>query len=164
MPEPDTQELQDIPQDNDDAIREQVEKLEGLPAYELVRQWGSLADVIDDMAQQQGLVEMVLTKQMVKNGAKEIPHATHEVKLKQDPIVDRAALIPLLEMEEIPPEELAKAYTPAGEKVVKTQATWSMTGVKPLMRYGGRVKDIIEGAQSLGPPRLSIKKKKERGL
>jgi hypothetical protein len=166
MPEPDAKELEEIQRadDVDDAIRDQVEKLEGLPAYELVRQWGSYDDLVKDMNLQQGLVEMVLTRQMVANGAKELQHATHEVKLKQAPIVDRAALTPLLEMEEIPPEELAKAYTPPGEKIVKTDAAWSMTGVKPLMKYGGRVKKVIEDAQSLGPPRLVIKKKEERGI
>ena len=166
MSEPNAKELETIQEDVDveDAIREQVAKLETLPDYELVRQWGSLADVIADIAQQQGLVEMVLTRKMIADEATVLAHATHDVELERPPIWDRTALKPLLEMDQITKEELDKAYAPAGEKTIPVEESWNLSYVKPLMKYGGEVKAIIEGAQSPGAPRLKIKKKKVRGI
>ena len=62
----------------------------------------------------------------------------------------------------VPPEELAKGFTPAHEETRVVPDKWNMVKVKPWAKYGTAVALIIEGAAIPGTPRLVIKQKEAK--
>lgn len=59
---------------------------------------------------------------------------------------NKDALKPLLELESIPPDELAKAYTPAHKMSVDVPENWNMTKAKTLTKFGTDVERIFTQA------------------
>jgi len=107
-----------------------------------------------------GRVGLILQQRMEERGATAIPDEHYEVRLKEgSPTWDYGILGQLREI--IPPDELAKGYTPEHEQTVMVPESWNMTKIKPLAKYGNDVATIIERARIPGRARLSIQPKGE---
>ena len=72
---------------------------------------------------------------------------------------DNGKLAALREL--LPPEEIARAYTPAHEETRQVPESWDARVFRSWGKYGKDVAAIIERATIPGAPRLSIKAKKE---
>jgi len=97
-------------------------------------------------------IDCELKEIMDETGATEIKRRGIIVKLEDTKTFDKEMLIPLLEYEEIPPDELDAARTP--EKIIPP--SWNMTKVKPLARYSERVRAVIDSATIAGEPRIRV--------
>ncbi len=112
-------------------------RYEGVPSEELLS-WWSIRDMQrQHIAQEMGPIEYELQRRMEADGASEIPHALVTCVLKpESPSYDLGQLHALAEL--VPPEEFAKGYTPAHEKVVQVPESYNMTKVKPWRKYWQR--------------------------
>lgn len=105
-----------------------------------------------------GRLEHAIVQQMEAEGAKALPHRTHDVKLSYSVRYDNAKLVGLLEL--VPSDELDLAYTPARQETAWVPEKWDMRSVLALTKFGAAIKEVIEGARITGAPRLSIKERK----
>ena len=103
-------------------------------------------------------LELELRQRMEAEGATAIPHPSLLCELQYpSPTYDYGKLRGLAEL--VPPEELAKGFTPAHEETRVVPDKWNMVKIKPLAKYGAAVAEIIEGAAIPRTPRLVIKLK-----
>ena len=79
-------------------------------------------------------VESEIKKRMNQDEAREIRVGQYRVMLKPTIRWNKDALKPLLELESIPSDELAKAYTPAHTETITRDVpeNWNMTKAKTL--------------------------------
>jgi hypothetical protein len=112
-------------------------------------------DVIATLQRERGEKEMELTRRLQERGATRLDHPTLEVQLvTPSPTYDWNTLRRLAAV--VPPEELAKGFTPAHQEVVMIPDKWNLTKIKPLIKYGNAVVEIINAAMIPGTPRLKI--------
>ena len=103
-------------------------------------------------------LELELRQRMEAEGATAIAHPDLLCELQYpSPTYDYGKLRGLAEL--VPPEELAKGFTPAHEETRVVPDKWNMVKIKPLAKYGAAVAEIIEGAAIPRTPRLVIKLK-----
>jgi len=127
---------------------------------ELVRRWGVLDERIRKDTEDRDRLGWAITRSMQEDGATALDHPTHVVELATKNEWDRSKLHPLREL--IPPEVLAKGYTPEHEETVVVAESWNMQQVKTWVKYGNRVQAIIEGAAKPKPPVLAIRPKEPK--
>jgi len=108
--------------------------------------------IIEDERKRLYEIDCELKEIMDESGATEIKRSGIIIKLEDTRTFDKEMLTPLLEYEEIPPDELEAARIP--EKV--TPPSWNMTKVKPLARYSERVRAVIDSATIAGEPRIRV--------
>ena len=104
-----------------------------------------------------GKMEQKIVELMGAHNATVVEHPTQDVKITQQIMWDKSKLFPLREL--VSPGMLAEAYVPAHEETIQVQESWNMTKVKPLTHLGKEVQAVLDAAQYLGAPRLSIKPK-----
>ena len=61
----------------------------------------------------------------------------------------------------VPPDEWAKGFTPGHDETVWVEDKYNLTHIKPLVKYGAAVAQVIADAAIPGTPRLVIVRKKE---
>ena len=127
---------------------------------ELIEAHVTIVKTLDELSKEVHVIEQELFARMTENNATVIDHVTHEATLVRTPQVDRSKLYPLAEI--VPPEVLAKGFTPQHEETTTTIVPdkWNMQQVKTWKKYGKEAQEIIDNATTLGPPRLVIKAKK----
>ena len=115
-----------------------------------------LMDDIERTKRQLWEVERVIHARMIESGATILQQGELKVEIVHGIVWDRDRLIPLLELEEIPPAALAEAYIPAHQETMDVPASWDMTKVKPLASYGDKARAIIDSARRFGDPKLKF--------
>ena len=94
-------------------------------------------------------MKFTLLKRMLKDGGSVIPHPTIECKGKKDNTSwDYALLKPILEEldDKISADEMKLFYIPEHEEVIIVKEKFDMRVGKGFMKFGGKVKQIIENA------------------
>ena len=93
-------------------------------------------------------VESEIKKRMYQDEAREMRVGIYRVMLKPTIRWNKDALKPLLELESIPSDELAKAYTPAHTETITRDVpeNWNMTKAKTLKKFGTEVERIFDRA------------------
>ena len=93
-------------------------------------------------------VESEIKRRMNQDEAREIRVGKYRVMLKPTIRWNKDALKPLLELESIPFDELAKAYTPAHTETITRDVpeNWNMTKAKTLKKFGTEVERIFDRA------------------
>lgn len=119
---------------------------------DLVGEYIARGNIIEDERKRQREIEVELMMRMESTGAKELTVDGHTVRVEMKTEYEKEKLLPLLEYEEIPVQELERARTP--EKVIP--ASWNMTRVKPLGKYSSRVRDLIESCKVFSDPYIKI--------
>ena len=119
---------------------------------DLVGEYIARGKIIYDERKRQREIEIELLLRMESTGAKELTIAGHIVKVETKTEYEKEKLLPLLEYEEIPAQELERARLP--ERVIP--ASWNMTKVKPLGKYSSRVRDLIESCKVFSDPYIKI--------
>ena len=97
-------------------------------------------------------IQVEIKEYMDEVGATELSVEGLKIKLETKTEYQKEMLTPLLEYEEIPPNELDNARTP--EKIIPP--SWNMTKVKALAKYSNRIKDLIDSAKFQSEPVLKI--------
>lgn len=109
-------------------------------------------------------LEFELQKRLEARGAKELAHPELEVKLDiPSPTYDYGKLRRLAEL--VPPDVLLTGYSPEHQEtqVVMVKEKWNMVKVKPWVKYGNEVAEVIEGAKMPGgPARLKIRSRAKK--
>jgi hypothetical protein len=126
------------------------------PMGELLAEYQETQEAIEILRRNLWDVERDIVAQMTEVGATEMrgTHNSNEYVAKLDTRVeyDKDRLNPLLEYDEIPADELSAARI-----LAKTiPATWNMTKVKALAKYGGRVRRLIMDATLTTVPKLKV--------
>ena len=119
---------------------------------DLVGEYIARGKIIYDERKRQREIEIELLLRMESTGAKELTIDGHIVKVETKTEYEKEKLLPLLEYEEIPAQELERARLP--ERVIP--ASWNMTKVKPLGKYSSRVRDLIESCKVFSDPYIKI--------
>ena len=130
---------------------------------ELLDDWHVLAEDINTLKVQQLALEGELFQRMVGRNASAIDHDHVECKLEPQEEVDRAALRGIIELEGIPQDALAEAFTPEHTETVTVPDKWNLTKLKPLQKYNGAVTTIIDSARKQLDPRPVFKLKQKKG-
>ena len=129
---------------------------------------GALAQTLEltraDIAEKKALVtemEAALLARIQETGGSALMDDTWKIALEAgSPTYDLNTLLPLLE--ELPYDDVQKAYTKAGEKITWVDARWSGTQLNRIERaYGGSIAQRIQDARLPGAPRLVVERKKE---
>ena len=119
---------------------------------DLVEEYIARGKIIYDERKRQREIEIELLVRMESTGAKELTVDGHTVRIETKTEYEKEKLLPLLEYEEIPAQELERARLP--ERVIP--ASWNMTKVKPLGKYSSRVRDLIESCKVFSDPYIKI--------
>lgn len=125
---------------------------------ELVNAWATIQEAQEELAKNKYEIELEITRRMTMDGATVLDHPTHDVTLTTTLQYDRNNLHPLREL--VPPDVVAKGYTPEHEVMRTVPESWNMTKVKTWKRYGTDARRIIEEAAFPGQAKLTIKAKK----
>lgn len=103
-------------------------------------------------------IEFELQQRMEAEGIKVLPHESLTCELKTaSPDYEWGKLRAIAE--HVPPEEFAKGFTPAHEETRMVPDRWNMTKIKPLIKYGTIVAEIIESATISKRAKLKIERK-----
>jgi hypothetical protein len=135
----------------------EVGYLAALQEDTLVAMWAGWGADLERIGHLRWEVEKELEARMVHDRATERVVGDYVVEFKPTVEWDHEAFRPLLEVEDIPPEALAKAYMAAHTQTVEVPEKWNATQVKVLRKYGGKALQIIEAAQREGLAKLRIK-------
>ena len=130
---------------------------------ELLDDWHVLAEDISTLRAQMLALEGELFQRMRSRDASAIDHDNVECKLEPQEEVDRAALRGIIELEGIPQDVLAEAFTPEHTETVTVPDKWNLTKLKPLQKYNGAVTTIIDSARQQLDPRPVFKLKQRKG-
>jgi len=133
--------------------------VEDLTIEEVVTEYARIKGQIDGLRDLQNLLEHQIVQAMEADGATILDHPDFNVELSESREWDRSKLSPLAEL--IPPDVLAKSFTPAHQATIDVPDRWDMRQVLALRRRGTRVQEIIDGAQIPGRRRLSVKEKEK---
>lgn len=121
---------------------------------DLVNHYAVLQERIVSIRENLQRTERMIIERMEAEGATVLDIPGHDVTLKRTTQYDRTMLYPLAEL--VPPEALAKAFTPAHEETVHFPDKWDMRKVLALAKYGDAVKALINRASFPGAPSLKI--------
>lgn len=124
---------------------------------ELIDAWANIVATQEALTRERYEIEQELMRRMAADGATILDHPRYDVTLTAKIEYDRGKLHPLREL--VPPEVVAKGYTPEHEETVVVPERWNMTKVKTWAKYGKAAQEIIEAAAFKSAPRLSIKAK-----
>lgn len=111
------------------------------------------------LRQRRYLLEAELQARMEAEGATEIPHETHRVRLVSDtPNYDMGIIVALREL--LTDTDLHAACTPAHTKEISVPEKWNGTRLNSYeLRYGGQVAKVIQQARIPGRSRVQIQAK-----
>ena len=122
---------------------------------------GSLAQVeaeVKDALRRQYDIRSAIEQVMVQAGSMERKGDGWAVTLRSETIWHKELLTPLKEI--VPLNILAEnGFFEEHTKVVPE--SWNMTRIKGLKRHSAEARRIIEGAEEIGPPKLTITLTKE---
>ena len=90
-------------------------------------------------------------------GATVMDHPRYHVEVSRKTEWAKDKLYMLAEF--VPPDALAKAFTPAHEETITVAEKWDVRKVLPLAKYGECAKAIIESARIEGAPKLHVEAK-----
>lgn len=128
----------------------------GIPTRELLDQWETAHRWEQHYLMIRQQIGDEIQRRMEEDGATIIDHPALTCELKfLSPTYDMGKLRAIAEL--VPPEEWAKAFTPAhwGEPTW-IEDKYNMTKIKPLDKYGAAVAQIIEAAKIPGAAVLKI--------
>ena len=128
---------------------------------ELLDDWHVLAEDISTLRSQMLAIEGELFQRMRGRNASAIDHDHVECKLEPQQDIDRSLLRPILELDGIPQDALAEAFTPQHTETVTVEDRFNLTKLKALQRYNGAVTTIIDSARKQLDPRPVFKLKKK---
>ena len=119
-------------------------------------------DQIDELFDARDRIDYALTKSMEGRSATAISHPDYNVALEPPaPKYDPGVLQRVFEYVSTAEMTASGAYIPGHQEPVP--AKFNMTKLKPLAKYHGDIKQIIEDAKLLGPAVISVKRKRKRG-
>ena len=124
----------------------------------LLMAWNTVRAEIEDAFKRQHGIRMAIISYMDWEKAEERSANGQTVTLKAVTEWHKPALTPLLEV--VPIEELISSGAYIKEKTKVIPPDWDMRKVKPLARYSGEARRIIESAEREGLPVLKITEKK----
>ena len=141
-----------------------IEMFENLSNEELIDLRITLHDEEQRIKATREKAEMTLKHRMEDTGATAIPHPLYNIRLDRGSpktdivVIDRIWL--LADRYGVPPEEMAKAYSPAHMQEVP--ARWDRRHLKPLGKYGEDMAQLIEESAIHGDTTVKFEIKKEK--
>ncbi len=134
----------------------------GAQTDDMIADRGNVAGMIDRLVLILGRMDHELQVRMEADRSTALDHPVWDIELKPSSIkYDHATMDKLFELIDTKTIKESGAYTPEHEITSTVPASWNMTKAKPLTKFSGAVKDVIEEAKIEGRGKLSFKRKKE---
>lgn len=114
-------------------------------------------EALEEQKRAMAAIEAELLARMRANEARALPDAEFAIEMKAGtPTYDVGVLLPL--MEQLPEDDLARAWVPEAQKVVPGH--WDGGQLNRIERaYGGEIGERIRRARVPGPERVSVERK-----
>ena len=127
---------------------------------DMISDRGAISEMVERFVLILGKIDYELQVRMEKDRSTAIDHPNFEIELKPSSIkYDHTTMDKIFELLDADTIKESGAYTPEHEVTSVVPAAWNMTKAKPLAKFSGAVKDVIEEAKIEGRGKLFIKRK-----
>ena len=142
---------------------EPTEEYDEVTTQDLITECHHYRRMTDHYQDQADHIAFIIQQRMEAAGATVLDHPTCDVILAEGHASwDYSKLASLREL--LPPDQLAKCYTPQHPETIVVPEKWNMTRAKALGRYGAHVKEVLAAARIPGRRLLRISAKPNAGI